>query len=834
MDALRGLARRGQVTLFTTLLSGFTLLLARYGRQEDLLVGMPVANRDRADFDNIVGLFVNTLVLRADLSGRPSTSQLLASMRDVCLDAVAHGDMPLDHLVEAMQPQRDMSRNPLFQVMFAQQSAPQGALKLEGITVRPLIVHAGGALFDLTLQVEETAGGLNAVFEYATDLFDEPTIARLANHWRQLLAAMLASPERNVWELPMLAEAERQQLLVEWNDTAVVYPGHDQCLHQLIEAQAVRTPEQVALVCEDQQLTYAELNQRADQVAHHLQRRGVGPDVLVGLFAERSLEMVVGLLGILKAGGAYVPMDPEYPADRIAFMLEDAGINILLTQAHTKSHLPPNPAQTICLDHEGKTIARHDGTVVRDQTTPRNLAYMIYTSGSTGRPKGALNTHQGVCNRLLWMQDRYQLTPADSVLQKTPCSFDVSVWEFFWPLLAGARLVLARPGGHRDPAYLARLIREEEITVMHFVPSMLRAFLTEPTVANCTTLRHVICSGEALPHDLQEQFFARMSCELHNLYGPTEAAVDVTHWTCQRHSEARIVPIGRPVANTQIYILDDALNPVPIGAAGELYIGGVQVGRGYHNRPELTAQKFVGDPFSNDPDARLYRTGDLARWLPDGNIDYLGRIDSQVKVRGFRIELGEIEQVLVADGRVKEAVVVASDDPDGDKRLVAYYVARPDRRVDAGELGNALKEKLPEYMVPSYFVELESFPLTPNGKLDRKALPAPSREHLPSLHEFVRPHTETEIALAVIWSEVLKVERVGCKDNFFDLGGYSLLAIKTLARIRDVFAVDLPMRTLFEKPVLSDLAGAVDALQWLRLSNAPADGDANFQEEVVL
>ncbi|MCA1603136.1 MAG: amino acid adenylation domain-containing protein, partial [Acidobacteria bacterium] len=479
-------------------------------------------------------------------------------------------------------------------------------------------------------------------------------------------------PEQRLAELPLLPEAEWRQM-VAWNSTEVEYPK-GRCIHQLFDAQVERTPAAIAAVFENEQLTYRELNRRANQLAHYLRQLGVGPEVLVSVFMERSLEMVIGLYGILKAGGAYVPIDPEYPAERVAFMVQDSQAPVLLTQQRLAERLPQHVAYLICLDTDWPVIAREPGERCDSGVVAENLAYMIYTSGSTGRPKGAMNTHRGICNRLLWMQEAYQLTDSDRVLQKTPFSFDVSVWEFFWPLLAGARLVVARPEGHKDSAYLAALIVEQGITTLHFVPSMLHVFLQAPGVAPCRSLKRVICSGEALPFDLQERFFKRLSAQLHNLYGPTEAAIDVTFWECKPQGNRRIVPIGRPVANTQIYLLDAHLRPVPIGVPGELHIGGVQVGRGYLNRPELTAEKFIEDPFSDEAEARLYKTGDLARYLSDGAIEYLGRLDHQVKVRGFRIGLGEIEAVLGGHPGVREAVVLTREDRLEDKRLVAYLV----------------------------------------------------------------------------------------------------------------------------------------------------------------
>lgn len=608
----------------------------------------------------------------------------------------------------------------------------------------------------------------------------------------------------------------------EWNQTQVGYPT-DERLHQLTSRQAIQTPDAIALKFGAQTLSYRELDLKANQLANELRTRGVGPNTLVGISAFRSMEMVVGLFGILKAGGAYVPIDPEYPAERIAFMLADSGVKLLLTQEQVKRILPPTTAQLICLDTEWPLIASQPSTPPADHTTASDLAYMIYTSGSTGQPKGALNSHRGICNRLRWMQDRYDLTAADTVLQKTPFSFDVSVWEFFWPLLAGARLVVARPGGHQDAAYLARLINDERVTVIHFVPSMLRTFLAEPAATACTSLRHVICSGEALTHDLQEKFFALLPCELHNLYGPTEAAVDVTHWTCQRASQSPVVPIGRPVANTRMHVLDAQLREVPVGADGELHIGGVQVGLGYHNRPALTAEKFIPDPFSSDPAARLYKTGDLARWLPDGSIDYLGRLDFQVKLRGFRIELGEIESVLAQHPTIKQAVVTAQEQPGGDKRLVAYLSSRNGHSATVGELHTHLLARLPEYMVPAWFMWLDQIPLSPNGKVDRKALPAPSRARPFLAQPFAEARNLLERQIVEIWQRVLAVDAIGIDDRFFELGGDSLGLTRVHAELQKLVAREFPIAALFEHitvrtlathlSTVPDHAGAADAHQ---------------------
>jgi amino acid adenylation domain-containing protein len=606
--------------------------------------------------------------------------------------------------------------------------------------------------------------------------------------------------------MSILSEAERHQLLVEWNDTRVEYPT-DVPLHKFIEEQVKKTPESVAVVYESEQLTYRELNRRANQLAHRLQKSKVGPDILVAVCMERSLEMVVSLLAILKAGGAYVPLDPEYPRERLDTMLQDANPPVVLAQSHLADRLPTGVQRTIYVDRDWPSVTSESPEDLTTAVNGKNLAYAIYTSGSTGKPKGVPNVHEGIVNRLLWMQDKYHLTGKDRVLQKTPFSFDVSVWEFFWPLMTGATLVVARPGGHRDPAYLVNLIAEQGITTLHFVPSMLGIFLDTAGLERCRTLRQVFASGEALPYELQQRFFERLAAELHNLYGPTEAAVDVTFFHCQRNGQLTVVPIGRPIANTQIYILDANLEPVSIGATGELHIGGIGLARGYLNRPDLTAQKFIQDPYSKTPGARLYKTGDSARFLPDGNIEYLGRIDQQVKLRGFRIELGEIEEVLLKCPGVRQAAVILREDNPGDKRLVAYMIAAAGAALDVDRIRGEIKDKLPEYMVPSRFITVKEFPMTTSGKLDRKALPAPVEEGVSAIT--VAPRNELESKIAAAFASVLGIPSVGVTDNFFALGGHSLTAARLLSQVKEISGRDVPLSALLRAATVESLAQLV-------------------------
>jgi amino acid adenylation domain-containing protein len=811
-QSLKRVAGQQRTTPVVLFMAALKTLLYRLTGQTDLVIGLGAAGQPMTSNSCLVGHCVNLLPVRTRFEPEAGFEENLGAVRKSVLDAYDHQQATLGGILQHLKAPRTPGRVPLVEVIFNVDRDP-GAAAFDGLSLSCQRNPKRALHFDLFFNLVDGSSGLTVECDYNTDLFDAATIDRWLGHYETVLRTIATDPARTVAKVPLLNEAERRELLVEWNETGVKYPNR-QTLHEWFESQVEKTPEVHAVTFEDRHLTYEELNRRANQLAHHLRKLGVGPDVLVGLYLERSLEMVVGLLGILKAGGAYVPIDPEYPAERVEFMLRDAGTSVLLIQSRLANDLPPHKGRTVCLDDDWDLIAHENSANPANVAGPDNLAYVIYTSGSTGAPKGAMNTHRGICNRLLWMQDQYRLTEADKVLQKTPFSFDVSVWEFFWPLLVGARLVVVKPGGHRDPGYLVELIASQRITISHFVPSMLAVFLAEPGAEQCRSLRHVICSGEALSFSLQEEFFRLLPAELHNLYGPTEAAVDVTHWTCRRNSRRRIVPIGRPVANTQIYLLDQYEQPVPIGVPGELHIGGVQVGRGYHNRPELTAERFVRDPFSAGNEQRLYKTGDLCRWLPDGNIEYLGRMDFQVKIRGLRIELGEIEAVLARHESVRQCVVSAHEHAPGDKQLVAYVEPHAGASPAVNDLRAHIKRELPEYMIPSAFVVLAKFPLNANGKIDPKALPSPDNHRMQIDSEFVPARDPLEQTLAQVWSQALKVRRVGLRDNFFELGGHSLLAVRIISEIEKLSGKRLPLAVLLRAPTIGDLAEVLRRENW--------------------
>ncbi|HEJ7252077.1 TPA: amino acid adenylation domain-containing protein, partial [Serratia marcescens] len=805
-QALRQFSRQHGGTLFMTVLAAWSLVLARMAGQQELVIGTPEANRGRLETESLVGFFVSTLALRIDLRDDPDLPTLIARIRHTVLTAQENRDLPFEQVVELVNPPRHLGYTPLFQVMLAWQDGSVRDIPLPGLQAELAGLEYSAAKFDLTLDLADTGEGISGTLNFATALFDRATAERYGVYLVQALRAMTLNSPRSVSHIDLLPPAEREHLLHGWNRTERDYPL-DQTLAALFEQQVRRTPHATALVSGTESLSYAQLNARANRLAHALIARGVGPDSRVAVCAERGLNMVTALFGILKAGGAYVPLDPAYPGERLQYILQDADPVLLLADAAGRAALGEPATPQLALEAALPDTLSAENPERRAQAS--HLAYVIYTSGSTGKPKGAMNEHRGVVNRLVWMQEAYGLTAADTVLQKTPFGFDVSVWEFFWPLMVGARLVMAKPEGHKDPDYLSRAIEQYGVTTLHFVPSMLQSFLADGQAATrCGQVVRVMCSGEALPAALVAEFYRRLpQAELHNLYGPTEAAVDVTAWHCSREAERVSVPIGRPIANTRIYLLDERGQPVPLGAVGELYIGGVQVARGYLNRPELTAERFLSDPFA--PGGRMYRTGDVARYLANGDIEYLGRNDQQVKIRGFRIECGEIEAALATHPAVREAVVDARAVGD-DKRLVAWVVpaAGVAEETLAGALRQHVSAALPDYMVPSAWVVVAALPLSPNGKLDRRALPEPQGAQSQAAYE--APQGEHETLLAAIWRDLLNVEQVGRHDNFFELGGHSLLAVKLMAQLRRA-GWGANVQTLFSTPTLSALAQAMSA-----------------------
>ncbi|HKV08204.1 MAG TPA: amino acid adenylation domain-containing protein, partial [Thermoanaerobaculia bacterium] len=799
---LAAFARRHGSTPFMALLSVFDVLLQRWSGRDDLSVGAPVANRNRVEIEGLIGFFVNTIVLRTDLSGDPAFRELLGRVREVTLQAYAHQDLPFERLVEVLRPERLLGASPLFQVMLAVQNAPAGLPALPGLSMELLPAPAGTSKFDLTLTLEEREEGLAGSLEYAADLFDTSTAARMAGHFRTLLAGALGEPGQRLSDLPLLADAEARELLA--GSVRPVPRKGGETLCSLFAAQAARTPSRIAVIAEEGSLTYAELDRRSNQLARHLAARGVGCDARVGLRLERSLDLVVGMLGVVKAGGGYVPLDPGYPAERLEGMVADSGVSVVLTAGY------------------GEALAAESPEPLDVSVPDMGLAYLLFTSGSTGRPKGAMVHHRAIVNHMLWMQKEFPLEAADRVFQKTPFSFDASIWEFWAPLLSGAALVLARPGGHRDPEYLVRTIRERGITILQVVPSLLRALLADGRLGECRSLRRVFCGGEALTADVQVAFRAALDADLINLYGPTEAAIEVTSWLCPEGWEDRPALLGGPIENARLHVLGPRQELCPLGVAGELSIGGLPVGRGYYGRPQETAARFIPDPFAAEPGVRLYRTGDLVRRLPGGDLEFLGRTDHQVKVRGFRIELGEVEAALSHAETVGETAVLALPGPGGGLRLVAYVAGRPGaERPSSAELRAFLKGRLPEHMVPTSWVILDSLPHTPNGKLDRRALARiePEAGSGAESSEDGAPRTPVEERLAAFWAEILGAPSVGRQDNFFDLGGHSLLATRVISWIRSEWGVELPLRRLFEEPTVERLAQAVEA----GLSTAGAD-----------
>ncbi|MEH2319621.1 non-ribosomal peptide synthetase [Nostoc sp.] len=832
IDALEKLSQQEGVTLFMTLLAAFKTLLYRYTHQEDIALGSPIANRNRSEIEGIIGFFVNSLVLRSNLSGNPTFQELLGKVREVTLGAYSHQDLPFEKLVEELHPERNLSQHPLFQVVFGFQNAPMSALELPGLVPSFMNIDLKKTRFDLELHLWkcsedfrsllggnwEYSEGLRGVMVYNTDLFDQATISRMLKHFKTLLSSILTNPEQRIANLPLLSKVELHQVLVEWNNTKAYYP-QDKCIHQLFEEKVQQYPDSIAVNFANEQLTYQELNTRSNKLAQHLQKLGVCSEVLVGICISQSIEMIIGLLGILKAGGAYVPLDPSYPQERLNFMLEDAQVSVLLTQENLLKHFEGFSNSIISIDKDWEIITQEKEDNLKSDLNSDNLAYVIYTSGSTGKPKGVAVPHKAV-NRLVCNTNYIKLSSSDKIAQAANTSFDAATFEIWGALLNGAQLVGISKDVTLSPHEFSLQLREKGINVLFLTTALFQQIARDVPQA-FASLRYLLFGGETVNIRWVKKVLKDGAPKhLIQVYGPTENTTFSSYYYVQEFPDsATSFPIGRPITNTQIYILDTHLQLVPIGVTGELYIGGEGLAREYLNHPELTTKHFIPHPFSKKAKTRLYKTGDLARYLPDGNIEFLGRIDNQVKIRGFRIELLEIEAVLSQHLAVRETVVIAAEDVPDDQYLVAYIVPNqeqiPTQEVQsfASLLRQFLKEKLPEYMVPRAYMILESLPLTPNGKVDRRALPTPDIITFNN-QDYVAPRSQVEELLAQIWAKVLGKEQVGIHDNFFELGGHSLLATQLTSRIRDTFQIDLPVRNLFEAPTVEQLSRCIHTMYW--------------------
>ena len=838
---IKALAKARQTSVFTVLLAAYQILLQRHSGQADIVVGIPSDGRGHAGLRHLVGYLTNPLAIRTQFDAGSTFTDLLTRVRATVLDALTHQDVPFALLVEKLLPNREASRAPLFQTMFTLHECEPEVASLWGasaagaestptvvgdLTLEPIAVAQRTVAFDLTLTMVEVAGELVTTFAFNADLFDAATVARMSDHLCVLLDGIARQPEIPVCELPLLTARERQEMLVDWNATAA--PFDDVCIHALFEAQVLRTPDAVAVVFEDEQLTYSELDARANRLAHALQARGIGPGATVGLFLERSLELIVAMFGTLKAGGTYVPLDVDFPRERLAFVIGDACPAVILTHSDHLAALSRMPEEKLCLDTGWTSIANLPATAPACAATPESAAYILYTSGSTGTPKGVAVNHRSLSN---FFQGWIPITSSERVLQRAPFTFDVAARECFQPLVCGATLIMAIPHGDQDPTYLVNVIRSKGVTLLGLSPSMLDVFLDEPGLDQCTSLRRVISCGEALSVETQRRFFATLRAELYNAYGPTEATIDVTAWRCRPEADTRgLVPIGRPIANVQLYILDERSAPVPIGVTGELYIAGACLARGYWNRPELTAQQFVPNPFAGEPGERMYRSGDRARYRADGTIEFLGRLDGQVKIRGNRVELGEIDATLAAHSAVTAAAVIVRQDRKNDTRLVAYVVpgAQPPT---ADDLRRHLRDRLPDYMMPSAFVVLPSLPLTPNGKLDRGALPPPDAPS-PETSQANLPHDEIERDVAAIWIETLGPPSAGVDvhADFFDMGGHSLLALRLLTAVDRRFGTRPSLKSFLREPTVAGLARhlrGTDAGDMDAVMSVPRTGNAD-------
>ncbi|MCP3933659.1 MAG: amino acid adenylation domain-containing protein [Bacteroidetes bacterium] len=808
---LKQFSRKNNVNAFLVLLSVYFLLLYRYSRQDTIIIGVPLSNRRQKNFRDVMGCFVSIVPIAVDLSDDPDFLQLLRRVRLAMLGAHRNQEVSFEAIVNELQPERDASYNPLFQTGFTFEHPMK--LELQGARIGSVSLHCGGSQLDIFGVFWESEKEIKGYFEYCTSLYAKETVRYFFDHYLTLIQSVIKSPTFQISQFSIISEKEKDKILKGWNDTEIKYFERNG-IHSLFEDQVEKTPEEIAIIYDNNSLSYREFNKRANMLAHFLMDKGVCTKAPVGIFMERSIELIVAIYGIVKAGGAYVPLDPDYPENRLSYMIEDTCVPIILTKEGIAGRIPNNNADIISLDSDWEIICNFSENNPKNKIQQNDSAYIIYTSGSTGMPKGVINSHRGICNRVIWMQDEYCLNESDVVLQKTPYSFDVSVWEFFWPLSYGSKLVIAHPEDHKDPFKLAQIIKKHRISTIHFVPSMLRVFLENIEPTNCVTLKRVFSSGEALSGELEKKFFLSINAELHNLYGPTEAAVDVTYWECKKEDTSQgkdnIVPIGKPIANTTIYILDKHLKPVPVGVPGELHIGGVQVAKGYLNQPQLTKEKFIKDPFAGNQNARLYKTGDMGKFRSDGNIEYIGRTDFQIKIRGFRVELGEIESVLCRHKDIANASVITKDFSDSDRRIIAYMVLNKKNAMALSDLTEDVKEfirkKLPDYMMPSMYIFLNEMPLSQSGKINRRALPEPKIRQTENMKDYIAPASAIEKKLSDLWQELLKIDRVGTHDNFFNIGGNSLLSVYLVSKINVELSKNISVTKIFQYPTISALA----------------------------
>lgn len=823
VEKLKKLSSAEGTTLFVTLLTAYEIFLHRYTGQEDIIVGTPTAGRSRTEFEKIVGYFINPVSIRADFSENPSVKEFLSQIRKKVLGAISNQDFPFALFVERMHRKRDPVRSTIFQTFFGMQRivgsnelqamivpGNKGAKVMWGdLMLESYEITQQEGQFELTLEFVEGKDLFSGAFKYNTDLFEADTIKKMIIHFRNLLNDIVSDTGKKLSDLKLLSEEEKNIILNEWNDTEFRFNKEELvCLHNLIEKQAEKTPGSIAVIYENKQLTYDELNRRSNQFANYLRKLGTGPDDLVGLCVERSLEMVIGILGILKAGAAYIPVDPEYPGSRVEFMIKDSKAKVLITQKSLADALPKVISNIVFIDDDWDEISKEDENNFESNASLNNLAYVIYTSGSTGQPKGAMISHASIVNHMLWMKEVFGFDSSDSVFQKTPFSFDASVWEFYMPLIIGGRLVMAKPQGHMDTPYLVGTIIKNNISILQLVPSLLKMLLDEKGIENCKSLKTVFCGGEALTYELQEKLFSKLDVNFYNLYGPTEATIDATYFKCEGEYNSRYFPIGKPIYNAAAYVLDKYMNPVPEGVAGELYLGGINIARGYLNNPDLTKEKFTDYIFSKEPGKKLYRTGDLAKYNKDGDLEFLGRADHQVKLRGFRIELEEIEAKLLKHPGIKETVVLVREDKPGIQRLTSYLVLGSKDVINVNDLKNYLRESLPLYMVPADFVTLDELPMTPNGKVDRNSLPPPEITISESDNYVSASHPVEEI-LVNIWKDVLGIEKVGIHDNFFELGGDSIISIQIISRANQA-GLKISPKQIFQHQTIAGLASVID------------------------